>query len=62
MDAIGCCQREGSISKQPLTVSRPPDRVAVPSPLSVNFTPPGRCPVWVIEGIGLPEVVMVKEE
>ena len=39
-----------------------PEMVAVPSPLSMNFTPPGRCPVWVIEGIGLPEVVTVKEE
>jgi hypothetical protein len=39
-----------------------PERLAVPSPLSVNFTPPGSLPVSVMVGIGFPVVVIVKED
>ena len=37
-----------------------PERVAVPSPLSVNVTPEGRLPVSLSEAVGLPVEVTVK--
>ena len=37
-----------------------PDIVAVPFPLSVKFTPPGKDPVLAKAGVGLPVVVTVK--
>jgi hypothetical protein len=37
-----------------------PDRVAVPSPLSVRLMPDGRVPVSPIDGMGAPVVVTVK--
>ena len=44
----------------PLPPAGVPPIVAVPFALAVKRTPPGRVPVSVMEGTGLPEVVTVK--
>jgi hypothetical protein len=44
--------------KTPPAVGVPP-RVAVPFPLSLNVTPPGKAPVLVSDGVGKPVAVTV---
>jgi hypothetical protein len=41
----------------PVAAAGVPASVAVPSPLSVNVTPPGNAPVWLSVGFGNPVVV-----